>query len=84
MFILGGDKSGVIAGSMVLSLYSAEFERSLNEPDTRIMIIGYGFGDNHINNALNAAAARGLKAFIIDPNGADAPLSQLDRSIDEA
>ena len=75
LLIMGEDKAGSIKGSKVLSLYASEFERRLSEPEARVMIIGYGFGDNHINVALNrAAAAGGLKAFIIDPvAGADAP-----------
>jgi hypothetical protein len=74
LLIMGEDKAGSIKGSKVLSLYAKEFERRLREPDTRVIIIGYGFRDNHINMALNSAAdAGGLRAFIIDPAGADAP-----------
>ena len=80
LLVMGGDKSGSIQGSRILSLYMQEFERRLREPDTHIMIIGYGFGDNHINLALNQAAeSGGLKAFIIDPAGADAPDLMRDR-----
>ncbi len=74
LLVMGGDKTTKIKGSKVLSLYMEEFERRLREPDAHIMIIGYGFGDNHINLALEEAAkAKTLKAFIIDPAGADAP-----------
>jgi hypothetical protein len=34
-------------------------------------VIGYGFNDTHINDALLAAGRHGLKMFIIDPLGAD-------------
>jgi len=38
------------------------------------MIIGYGFHDGHIDASINEAISRGgLRAFIIDPAGADAP-----------
>jgi hypothetical protein len=47
--IVGGDKTANIASSRVLSLYKQEFERRLRLPDTRLMIIGYGFHDDHIN-----------------------------------
>ncbi|MFI4973246.1 MAG: SIR2 family protein [Caulobacterales bacterium] len=74
LLVMGGDKTGSIKGSKVLSLYMQEFERRLLEPDTRVMIIGYGFRDEHINGALQRAAEAGrLKAFIVDPAGADAP-----------
>jgi hypothetical protein len=35
------------------------------------MIIGYGFGDDHINKALLNAVRAGLQIFIIDPRGVD-------------
>jgi hypothetical protein len=79
LLVMGGDKPSSIKGSKVLSLYMAEFERRLREPDSRIMIIGYGFRDDHINAALNRAAEAGLQAFIIDPAGADAPALFRDR-----
>jgi len=72
--IIGGDKTASIAASKVLSLYKAEFDRRLKLPDTRLMIIGYSFHDNHINASINEAISAGsLQAFIIDPAGADAP-----------
>jgi len=41
-------------------------------PPVRVMVIGYGFGDQHINDMLRGAANRGeLKVFIIDPLGLD-------------
>jgi SIR2-like domain len=72
--ILGDDKAATIAASRVLSLYKEEFHRRLRLPDTRLMIIGYGFHDGHIDASINEAISRGnLRAFIIDPAGADAP-----------
>jgi len=36
------------------------------------MVIGYGFGDEHINRAIGTAVEQhGLRLFIIDPNGVD-------------
>ena len=36
------------------------------------MVIGYSFGDDHINNAIGTAADGGsLQLFIIDPDGVD-------------
>lgn len=78
--IVGGDKTANIAASRVLSLYKAEFDRRLRLPDTRLMIIGYGFHDDHINTSINEAISQGgLRSFIIDPAGADAPNPYRDR-----
>jgi hypothetical protein len=39
--------------------------------DARLMIIGYSFGDAHINEIIFAGIEKGLKIFIIDPYGVD-------------
>jgi hypothetical protein len=73
MLVIGGDKPNSIDGSRLLSLYMREFELRLQEPNAHVMIIGYGFRDDHINTALRTAAEAGnLRAFIVDPAGADA------------
>lgn len=42
-------------------------------PNTRLMVIGYSFGDEHINKAIDDGVYRGdLKMFVIDPQGVDA------------
>ena len=33
------------------------------------MVIGYGFNDPHINDAIGRAVAKGLKIFIVDLRG---------------
>jgi len=71
MLILGGGKKGSIAGYPVLNWYFEEFANRLCEPDTRLMVIGYSFRDDHVNEVLHAAISRGLKMFVIDPNGSD-------------
>lgn len=74
LLVMGGDKTDAIKGSKVLTMYKTEFDRQLKQPNTRLMIIGYGFHDDHINLALDEAAEMGgLRSFIIDPAGADAP-----------
>lgn len=80
LLVMGGDKTATIRGSSLLSLYAAEFARRLKLPDTRLMVIGYGFRDGHINAALDEAANLGeLTTFIVDPAGADAPDQYKDR-----
>ena len=43
----------------------------LSQPDTHLMVIGYSFGDHHINEAIQTAAAKDAKIFVIDPLGVD-------------
>jgi hypothetical protein len=71
MMILGGGKARAIERYPVLRWYSQVFSEYLAEPDTRLLIIGYGFRDEHINAALTQAIDKGLKIFVIDQLGAD-------------
>lgn len=70
LLIMGGNKAREIGLHPILSWYAQEFERHLQMPDTRLMIIGYGFGDGHINQAIDRAIERtGLRLFVVDPLG---------------
>lgn len=69
MLIIGGEKSGGIARNQVLSTYMREFERRVSTATAKLMVIGYGFRDDHINRILFAAANLGMKLFVIDPLG---------------
>lgn len=68
MLIMGTNKAAQIERSGVLSHYFKRFEYELAQPGTRLMVIGYGFRDGHINNAI-ANAGAGLDTFIVDPAG---------------
>jgi hypothetical protein len=72
LMVIGGNKSLTIQSHQVLKWYFSEFQRFLGMGATRLMVIGYGFNDPHINNALLEAAPKGLKMFIIDRLGVDA------------
>ena len=72
LMVIGGSKSLAIQSQQVLKWYFAEFQRYLGMGATRLMVIGYGFNDPHINNVVLEAAPRGLILFIIDPLGVDA------------
>jgi hypothetical protein len=52
MLVLGGNKPGTIAGTRLLKWYADEFRRYLEMPDPRLMVIGYGFRDHHIDQML--------------------------------
>jgi len=72
LLIMGGNKSANIAASELLSWYEQEFRNALREPGARLMVIGYGFADTHINDDIREGASAGMKLFVIDPNGVDA------------
>jgi hypothetical protein len=72
LMVMGASKALTIRGHPVLTWYQQEFEARL-QGDTRLMVIGYGFNDPHINETLLKVAHGGqLKMFIIDPLGVDA------------
>jgi hypothetical protein len=72
LMVVGGNKSLAIQSHQVLKWYFSEFRRYVGLGATRLMVIGYGFNDPHINKALLEAAPKGLMLFIIDPLGVDA------------
>jgi hypothetical protein len=72
LLIMGGNKSPSIQSSAILKWYEDKFIEYLSSPNARIMVIGYGFGDAHINDQLRSAARFGLRLFLIDPAGSDA------------
>jgi hypothetical protein len=72
LLVMGGNKETSIDQFPVLKWYHEKFEEYLLRPDTRLMIIGYSFGDRHINKAIRDAADAGnLRMFVIDPQGVD-------------
>lgn len=69
--IVGTGKGGQIAASPLLSWYWEIFREVLSAADVRLMIVGYGFGDEHVNAAIaEAVHNHGLRVFIWD-TGAD-------------
>jgi hypothetical protein len=71
LVVMGGNKTASIGTFQVLARYQVEFQAMLSQPDTHLMVIGYGFGDLHINSAIQTAATRGLRIFIVDTLGVD-------------
>lgn len=64
-----GDNPALFHRFPVILGYHEALAEYLSQP-VRVLVIGYGFGDQHINDMLRAAANRGLlKLFIIDPLG---------------
>ncbi len=71
LLVMGGNKTTSIGGFQVLTQYQTEFQTLLSQPDTHLMVIGYSFGDPHINGAIQTAATKGLRIFIIDTLGVE-------------
>lgn len=72
ILVLGGNKTSIIEHYPVIKLSHERFKKCLSQSETRLMVIGYSFGDDHINKAIREAAVDGgLNIFIIDPLGVD-------------
>lgn len=73
LLVMGADKHGTIAASELLGWYMGEFKARLGQAGARLMTIGYGFADPHINDAIVAGwKAGGLRMFVVDPRGREA------------
>jgi hypothetical protein len=67
---MGADKTATIQEKAILRWYQEEFRRYLSMPNARLMVIGYGFLDRHINDSIVAGAnTGGLRMFIVHPPG---------------
>ena len=71
LLIMGGAKAREIGHTPILNWYAKVFEESLVAGNARLMAIGYGFRDEHINAAIARGVERGLKLFIVAPEGAE-------------
>jgi hypothetical protein len=69
---MGGNKATTIEQHPILKWNYERFKEYLAKPGMRLMVIGYSFGDYHINQAIAEVADRDtLRLFIIDPLGVD-------------
>jgi len=73
--IMGGAKAVSIGRIPILTWYQNEFRQMLTRPSARLMVIGYSFSDEHINDAIVEGLAADLKLFVVDP----APFRAIDR-----
>jgi len=63
--VVGTEKSGQIASSPLLRWYFDIFRKVLSAGGVRLMVVGYGFGDEHVNAAIaDAIDHHGLKLFV--------------------
>lgn len=72
LLVMGGNKATTIEQHPILKWNYERFKEYLAKPGMRLMVIGYSFGDYHINQAIAEVADRDtLRLFIIDPLGVD-------------
>lgn len=71
LLVMGARKVEAIAGSALLTRYADEFQARLRERGSRLMTIGYGFEDEHINQAIVEAAEADetFGMFVVNPSG---------------
>jgi SIR2-like domain len=71
MLIMGGNKVSAVERNPLLKWYHEQFEAYLSEPGSRLMVIGYGFADPHINETIARAANANpaLSLFQVHPRG---------------
>lgn len=68
--IIGSKKVAEISKIPLLQYYHQIFKNVLKQKDRRLMIIGYGFGDGHINEVIaDAVEENGLKVLIWGAKG---------------
>ena len=66
--VIGHEKVGSIAKEPLLKWYLSLFEEILKEPNRNLVVVGYGFGDEHINNVIaDAIRDCGLRLYVISP-----------------
>jgi len=68
IIVIGRGKSKRLREEPLLSWYFDIFKNVVLRENRRMLIIGYGFRDNHINRVISEAVEKhGLKIFIITP-----------------
>ncbi|MFA6198245.1 MAG: SIR2 family protein [Patescibacteria group bacterium] len=66
LMVIGKDKTIAISAEPVLRRYFDIFKKVMSEGQKKLLIIGYGFGDSHINQVIaDAVRNRGLKVCIV-------------------
>ena len=68
---MGGNKPTTMQRYPILTWYAEKFAEAVSKPNARLMIIGYGFRDDHINRMICEVEKGGntLSMFIVHPDG---------------
>ncbi len=68
VMVIGHAKAELIRGEPLLDWFLHLFEEALLRPNRRLVVIGYGFGDDHINSIIvNAIVRYALRVYVISP-----------------
>lgn len=68
LIVVGGNKTAQIHREKLLQWYFDLFQEVLSCPKRRLLVIGYGFRDLHINEVIaKSIRHHGLKLFVISP-----------------
>lgn len=71
VWVIGGGKRDAIEREPILQFYFNTFRDVLNRSQ-KLLVIGYGFRDDHINEVIiEAAEKHGLRIYIISPDSPD-------------
>jgi hypothetical protein len=65
LLVIGGNKPTTMQSHQILMWYADKFVETLSRPNARLMVIGYGFGDGHINQLIHEAWEKGGKTLSI-------------------
>jgi len=73
LLVMGGNEPSLISRYPILKWNHEQFKTYLSYADTRLMVIGYSFGDAHINHAIIESSTnnKSIQIFIIDLLGLD-------------
>jgi hypothetical protein len=52
LLVMGGNKPTTVGRYPILMWYQEKFVEMLSRPNARLMVIGYGFGDDYINRLI--------------------------------
>lgn len=68
LMVIGVDKEPQISREPLLKLYFEIFEHALAQGNRKLLVIGYGFGDSHVNRIIaTAVKEHGLRLFVLSP-----------------
>ena len=69
IMVIGRGKTEQIQKEPLLNYYFEVFKKVLSQDQCHLLIIGYGFGDEHVNSIISSAVSEyGLKIYIISPD----------------
>jgi len=78
MLVIGRQKESQISDEPLLSWYSSLFKEALSKPNRKLLVIGYGFIDHHINKVIvDSINDFNLKLYVISPSDQFAFFSKL-------